>query len=177
MERTRCNSPIRLAVSPHIVASRPVLDLPPLAVVAVALFAPNQVVRTGNSGTITSASAYAAGGFSLQPLTNIQTTGGTIIGTGIASVPRGQALIVRDTTSIGLQACVAGDPPECMDMGGTYVGKLMPVAHGCSPSLALRQTFGAIALLWLPLVGIGAMATMEMTAPPVADEADASNEA
>jgi hypothetical protein len=139
----------------------------------VALFAPNQIIRTGNAGTIISANAYAAGGFFSQPLTNIQTTTGTIIVTGIVSVPRGQALIVRDTTSKGLQACVAGDPPlVCMDMGGTYAGKLMPIAHGWGPSLALRKILGVIAILWLPLGGIGFMMTMDMTAPSIA-EADA----
>jgi hypothetical protein len=140
---------------------------------AVALFAPNQIIRTGNAGTIISASAYAAGGFLSQPLTNIQTTAGTIVVNGVASVPHGQRLIVQDSTSKGLQACV-GSPPVCMEMGGTYAGNLRPVAHGWGPSLALRKILGVIALLWVPLGGIGFMATMDLTAPSNGGEADAS---
>ncbi|TAN02568.1 MAG: hypothetical protein EPN36_16585 [Rhodanobacteraceae bacterium] len=141
----------------------------PIALLIWQSAATTAAVRSGSAGTFVSATA-SQGGFFSSPLTNVQTTGGSVVVQGTFSAPRGRALAVEELNKTGLHLCAVGGLASCVPLEGHWAGQLTAtpqaagafdfVGHGLSSDdlgrwLMAGLIFAFIAFAWLLAIGVG----------------------
>ena len=141
----------------------------PIALLVWQSAATTAAVRSGSAGTFVSATA-SQGGFLSSPLTNVQTTEGSIVVQGTFSAPRGRELAVEELNKTGLHLCAVGDLESCLPLEGHWAGQLTAipqaagvfdfVGHGPSSDnlgrwLMAGLIFAFIFFAWLLAIGVG----------------------
>lgn len=89
---------------------------------------PNALVREASAGSVVTVTTH----HSWNPMadrTTLHTTLGTFEIEGLHSAPRGQPLVIQDTTRDGEQLCIKGAPGTCVPFSGSYLGALPSVPH------------------------------------------------
>lgn len=128
--------------------------VPLVALPAMLVLTPNVLLAEADAGEVIAVRSEHRW-FQSQDTTVLQTTVGTFTVTGIQSAPRGQRLIVKDSTKDGEQLCAEQGADTCADFIGNYMGVLRAVPHGpVVLSHAARQTLWAAAELWALIVGL-----------------------
>ena len=86
---------------------------------------PRVPIRSGDVGDFLSASSRSR---LLRPsATQVQTTHGSLIVSGLFSAPRGQPLeVVEFNQESGPYLCATGDLDTCVPLGGTWAGAMTP---------------------------------------------------
>lgn len=139
----------------------------PIALTIWQAAARTAAVRSGSAGTFVSATA-SQGGFLSAPLTNVQTTEGSVVVQGTFSAPRGRALAVEDLNKTGLHLCPVGDLESCMPLEGHWAGQLTAapqaagvfdfVGHGLSSDNLGRWLMAGLILAFIVSAGLLAIA-------------------
>ena len=128
--------------------------IPPVALSAWLLLTPNVLLAEADAGEVVAVRSEHRW-FPSEDTTVLQTTAGTFTVTGIQSAPRGQQLVIRDSTRDCEQVCAEQGTDTCADFSGNYMGVLWTVPHGpVVLSHAARQTLWAAAELWTLIVGL-----------------------
>jgi len=128
--------------------------IPPVALSALLLLTPNVLLGEADAGQVVAARTEHRW-FQPGDTTVLQTTSGTFTVAGIQSVPRGQRLIVKDSTRDGEQVCTEQGTDTCADFSGNYMGVLRAVPHGpVVLSHAVREGLWVVAGFWAFAAGL-----------------------
>jgi len=135
----------------------------PIALLIWQSAATTAAVRSGSAGAFVSATA-SQGGFLSTPLTNVQTTLGSVVVQGTFSAPRGRALDVEELNKTGLHLCAVGDLETCLPLAGQWAGDLNAtpqaagafdfVGHGLSRGNLDRWLGAGLMVTFIALLGV-----------------------
>lgn len=135
----------------------------PIALTIWQAAATTAAVRSGSAGTFVSATA-SQGGFLSSPLTNVQTTEGSVVVQGTFSAPRGRVLAVEELNKTGLHLCAVGDLESCLPLEGHWAGQLTAtpqaagvfdfVGHGLSSDNLGRWLMAGLILAFIAAAGL-----------------------
>jgi len=135
----------------------------PIALLIWQSAATTAAVRGGSAGAFVSATA-SQGGFLSTPLTNVQTTLGSVVVQGAFSAPRGRALAVEELNKTGLHLCAVGDLETCLPLAGQWAGELTAtpqaagafdfVGHGLSRDNLDRWLGAGLMVAFIALLGV-----------------------
>lgn len=128
--------------------------IPPVVLSLWLALTPNVVLAQADAGEVVAVRAEHRW-FSSEDNTTLETTAGTFTVEGIHSVPRGQRLIVKDSTKDGEQVCGEQSRGNCADLSGDYLGVLRAVPH--RPVVlnhAIRVDLLALTELWALIAGV-----------------------
>ena len=135
----------------------------PIALLIWESAATTAAVRSGSAGAFVSATA-SQGGFLSTPLTNVQTTLGSVVVQGTFSAPRGRALAVEELNKTGLHLCAVGDLETCLPLAGQWAGELTAtpqaagvfdfVGHGLSRGNLDRWLGAGLMVTFIALLGV-----------------------
>lgn len=128
--------------------------IPSVALSAWLLLTPNVLLAEADAGEVVAVRSEHRW-FDSEDTTVLQTTAGTFTVTGIQSAPRGQRLVIRDSTRDGEQVCAEQGTDTCADFSGNYMGVLRTVPHGpVVLSHAVRESLGVFAGFWGLIAGL-----------------------
>lgn len=128
--------------------------IPPVALSAWLLLTPNVLLAEADAGGVVAVRSEHRW-FPSEDTTTLQTTAGTFTVTGIQSAPRGQRLVIKDSTRDGEQVCTGQGTDTCADLVGHYMGALRAVPHGpVVLSHALRENLWVLAGFWNVAAGV-----------------------
>lgn len=128
--------------------------IPPVALSTWLLLTPNVLLAEADAGEVVAVRSEHRW-FPSEDTTTLQTTAGTFTVTGIQSAPRGQRLIVKDSTRDGEQVCAEQGRDTCADFVGHYMGALRVVPHGpVVLSHAVWENLWVLAGFWAVAAGV-----------------------
>lgn len=119
--------------------------------------APNVITRTADAGSFVNAQVRPPGVF-IASTTMVQTTQGVLFVSGVFTAPKGETLVLRDSTKDGVQLCRRGSKDACAALVGRYVGDI-PAVLGAHTWLtwSVRRNLKMACLYWF-LFGLAASA-------------------
>lgn len=130
--------------------------IPPILIWLVLSLTPDMTTRIGDAGVFMDANVASGGTFSYT-MTSVHTSVGTFMVYGAYSAPRGQALVIEDTTRAGLELCARSKADSCVNLASPYGGPMRTVAVApWGLTNDARGTWNYIAVFWL-LIGILAL--------------------
>ncbi len=128
--------------------------IPPVALSTWLLLTPNVLLAEADVGQVVAVHSEHRW-FPSDDTTTLQTTAGTFTVAGIQSAPRGQRLVIKDSTRDGEQVCAAQGTDTCADFVGHYLGALQAVPHGpVVLSHAVRGNLWDLAGFWGVAAGV-----------------------
>lgn len=128
--------------------------IPPVVLSTWLLLTPNVLLAEGDAGAVVAVRSEHRW-FPSEDTTTLQTTAGTFTVTGIQSAPRGQRLVIKDSTKDGEQLCAEQGTDTCADFVGSYMGALRMVPHGpVVLSHAVRENLWMLAGFWAIAAGL-----------------------
>jgi len=128
--------------------------IPPVVLSMWLLLTPNVLLAEADAGEVVAVRSEHRW-FPPEDTTTLQTTAGTFTVTGIQSAPRGQRLVIKDSTKDGEQVCAEQGTDTCADFVGHYMGALRVVPHGPMVlSHAVRENLWVFAGFWAVAAGL-----------------------
>ena len=128
--------------------------IPPVVLSTWLLLTPNVLLAEADAGEVT-AVRNEHRWFPSDDTTTLQTTAGTFTVMGVQSAPRGQRLVIRDSSKDGEQLCAGQGADTCADLVGSYMGTLRMVPRGpVMLSHAVRESLWVLAGFWALTAGV-----------------------